>query len=46
MKREAWEVVDTSMKITLPLGQKHPLQNPEWQKLYKFHERLRQELFP
>jgi hypothetical protein len=46
LKHEAWEVLNSSMKITLPLGQKHPLQNDEWQRLYKFHTRLRIELSP
>jgi len=46
LKHEAWEILDSSMKISLPLGQKHPLRNEEWQKLYKFHTRLRMELSP
>jgi hypothetical protein len=46
LKSEAWEVLNTSMAIPLPPGQKHPLLSNDWQKLYKFHTRLQQELFP
>ncbi len=45
-KQEAWKVLESSLGITLPLGQKHPLKNEDWQRLYKFHAKLRQELFP
>ena len=46
LKHEAWEVLNSSMAISLPLGQKHPLKNDDWQKLYTFHSKLRKELFP
>ena len=45
-KREALEVLDSALSITLPLGMKHPLQNEEWKKLYAFRTRLQQELSP
>jgi len=46
MKREAWEVLDTMLAKPLPGGRKHPLGTEEWHKLYDFHSRLKQELFP
>jgi hypothetical protein len=46
LKREAWEVLDTTLAAPLPGGRKHPLAGDEWQRLYGLHAKLRQELFP
>jgi hypothetical protein len=46
MKKEAWEVLESTLSITLPMGMKHPLRNDEWKRLYEFHIRLQKELFP
>lgn len=45
-KNEAYEVLQTALTKPLPLGQKHPLPNDEWQRLYKFHASLKQEIAP
>lgn len=42
VKDYALEVVEMSLAIPLPRGQKHPLQNNEWQRLYKLKTTLQQ----
>jgi hypothetical protein len=43
LEKEALEILDTSMAMSLPLGKKHPLPGNEWQRLYKFRKQLHRE---
>ncbi|WP_173200898.1 hypothetical protein [Geobacter sp. SVR] len=46
LRREAYEVLDASLSKPLSGGKKHPLDNPEWRRLYALHDSLKREFSP